>query len=74
MHPLRALILGALAYGAFLVATAPATLLAGPVARASGGQVQLTGATGTLWQGRARLALTAAGGTCGVTLKSLVWG
>jgi general secretion pathway protein N len=61
MRPLRLLALGAAAYAAFLVATLPAALVAPRVAEATGGQARLAGATGTVWNGSARLAITARG-------------
>jgi len=54
MKPLGALLLGTAAYGAFLLATLPATLVAPQVAQASRGQVRLANAAGTLWNGSAR--------------------
>lgn len=54
MKPLGALLLGSAAYGAFLLATLPATFVAPQVALASRGQVSLANATGTLWSGSAR--------------------
>lgn len=61
MRPLGALLLGTAAYGAFLLATAPATLLVAPATSASRGQVRLAHAQGTIWNGRARVEITSAG-------------
>lgn len=61
MRPLRLLALGALAYAAFLVATLPASLVAPRLAEATGGQARLSNASGTVWNGSARLAVTARG-------------
>jgi general secretion pathway protein N len=54
MKPLGALLLGTAAYGVFLVATVPATWIAGRVAGATQGQVIPANAEGTLWNGSAR--------------------
>jgi general secretion pathway protein N len=53
MRPRGALFLGAVAYGAFLVATAPAGLLEAQVTKDSRVPVSLANATGTVWNGRA---------------------
>lgn len=71
MKPLRALVLGLVAYGAFLFATLPATFLAGPVGRASNGQVRLADADGTLWRGTARIEVTLP--RLAVTLDEVRW-
>lgn len=61
MTPLRALALGGVAYGAFLVATVPAQVVARQAERISSGQARLAGAAGTAWNGSARLELEARG-------------
>lgn len=61
MTPLRALVLGGIAYGVFLVATLPAPLAARQVERASAGQARLAGAEGTAWSGSARLEIETRG-------------
>ena len=61
MRGLRLLVLGAAAYGAFLVATLPAGVVAARVATASGGQVTLTNASGTAWNGAARVHVATRG-------------
>jgi len=63
MNPLRALLLGVAAYGVFLVATIPATVVASRIAVASGGQLTLTNASGTAWNGAARAAVATGGST-----------
>jgi len=57
MKPSRALALGLVAYGVFLVATLPAAFVAGPVGKVSNGQVRLANAAGTVWNGAAKLEL-----------------
>jgi general secretion pathway protein N len=61
MRPLRLLALGAIAYAAFLVATLPAAVVAPRLAAATGGQARLANVTGTVWNGSARLSITARG-------------
>jgi general secretion pathway protein N len=55
MKPLRALVLGLVAYAAFLLATLPAAMVAPRIASATGGQATLSNATGTVWNGSARV-------------------
>lgn len=71
MTPLRAFLLGIAAYAAFLLATAPATMLAKPVAQASGFAVTLSGATGTVWRGSARVAIATRG--IGLVVDEVRW-
>ncbi len=71
MRPLRLLALGVVAYAAFLVATLPASLVAPRVAEATGGQARLANATGTIWKGSARLAVSARG--LAFTVDELRW-
>jgi len=59
--PLRALVLGVLAYGAFLAATLPAGVAASRIAAASAGVVRLSAVTGTVWQGSAQVNVAAPG-------------
>jgi len=61
MNPLRAFLLGIAAYGAFLLGTAPASILVEPVAKASGHGVRLSNATGTVWHGSAAVAIARRG-------------
>ena len=61
MNPLRAFLLGIAAYGAFLLATLPASILVKPVAQASGYGATLSDATGTVWRGSARVAIATRG-------------
>jgi Type II secretion system (T2SS), protein N len=61
MSALRAFLLGIAAYGAFLLATIPASILARPVAEASAYGVTLSGAEGTAWRGSARVAIATRG-------------
>ena len=71
MNPLRALLLGAAAYGAFLVATAPASLVAAQAAAATRGQVTLADAAGTIWNGTARASISLRGPA--FTLDEVRW-
>lgn len=71
MRPLRLLALGVAAYTAFLVATLPASLVAPRLAEATGGQARLANATGTAWNGSARLAVSARG--MAFTVENLRW-
>ena len=61
MNAFRALLLGVLAYGVFLVATAPASVAASRVAAATQGQVRLSEVTGTVWRGVARVDVVSPG-------------
>lgn len=61
MTPLRVLLLGAAAYGAFLLATVPAAVVAARVASATRDEVRFSGISGTVWSGSARLAIAARG-------------
>jgi general secretion pathway protein N len=61
MKSAHALILGATAYGTFLLATMPAAVVAGKVASATRNEVTLSGVTGTVWNGSARVAIAARG-------------
>lgn len=71
MGPLRALLLGLAAYGAFLVATIPAAIVAPRLAAATGGQVRLAGASGTAWNGSARVTVAMRGAT--LALDEVRW-
>lgn len=66
LTPLRALLLGAIAYGAFLLATIPAQVVARQADKASSGQARLPGAAGTAWNGSARLELKTRGLTLAI--------
>ena len=55
-------LIAAVAYAAFLVALIPASVVAERVTAATGGQVAVADAGGTLWNGAARVRFTAAGG------------
>lgn len=71
MRPLRLLALGAAAYAAFLLATVPASVVAPRLAAATGGQARLSNAAGTIWNGSARLAITARG--LALTVDDVRW-
>lgn len=62
MRPRAIALTGALAYAAFLVATVPASWVAGRVAAATDGSVQLDDPTGTLWSGSGRALVASAAG------------
>lgn len=55
MRARPALLLGIVAYGAFLVATVPASVVTDRLARASGGRVAFENVDGSLWNGRSRV-------------------
>lgn len=61
MTPLRALLLGAIAYAVFLLATLPAAVVAPWVASLSNGQASVSGASGTVWKGSGRVRVSAPG-------------
>lgn len=61
MRATRLFLLGAAAYGAFLLATLPASVVAPRVAAATSGRVALTEAAGTVWNGSARVAISGRG-------------
>lgn len=63
--------LGVAAYGAFLVATAPANFLAARASAAAPGRIELRDTEGTLWSGSARARIRAPGGD--VLLDRLEW-
>jgi general secretion pathway protein N len=67
----RLLLLGVAAYGAFLVATLPASLVAPRVAALTRGQAALASPTGTVWNGAARVAIRTPG--LAVTLDEARW-
>lgn len=71
MRPLRLLALGAAAYAAFLLATLPAAVVAPRLPAATGGQARPANAAGTIWNGSARLAITARG--LALTLDEVRW-
>lgn len=61
MRPLMAVAVGAVLLAVALVATAPASLLDAPIAGASGGQLRLADAAGTVWDGSGDLVLLPSG-------------
>jgi general secretion pathway protein N len=61
MRATRLFLLGAAAYGAFLLATLPAAVVAPRVAAATSGRVTLEQAAGTVWSGSARVAISGRG-------------
>src|SRR5262249_28923153 len=63
--------LGIAAYAVFLVATIPATLVASRLGPASGTDISLSDASGTLWNGRASARIGTSTGYVG--LDSLRW-
>ena len=63
--------LGIAAYVVFLVATAPASVVAARVSAAAPGHVEFTDTSGTLWHGSARARVTAPGAT--LMLETLEW-
>jgi general secretion pathway protein N len=71
MGAFRLLALGAAAYGVFLVATLPASVVAPRVAAATKGQAALTDVGGTVWSGSARVAIAARGAA--FTLDEVRW-
>lgn len=71
MRAFRLILLGVAAYGAFLVATLPASVVAPRVAAATKGQATLVDAGGTVWNGSARVAIAARGAA--FTLDEVRW-
>ena len=71
MRALPALLLGAVAYVAFLVGTVPATLVTGEVARVAAGRVEFDRVEGTAWNGRAAVRLRSGGGE--LSLDEVAW-
>lgn len=71
MRAFRLVLLGVAAYGAFLVATLPASVVAPRVAAATKGQATLVDASGTVWNGSARVAIAARGAA--FTLDEVRW-
>ncbi|MGE0358357.1 MAG: type II secretion system protein N [Burkholderiales bacterium] len=71
MRPLRALLLGAVAYGIFLLATLPASVVASLAASATEGRIRLLEARGTAWHGSARVEASLPGAT--IALDELRW-
>lgn len=71
MRPLALLILGGVAYAAFLLAGLPAAIVAPRLEAATGGRVVLERASGSVWNGTAamRLALPWAG----IVLEEVQW-
>lgn len=63
---------GIVAYGAFLAATVPARLVVDAAAARSAGAVQVLDAQGTLWNGRARLAVSPSPGGR-LDIDALTW-
>lgn len=63
--------LGALAYGAFLAATIPASVVAARVQDESRGRVAIEDAQGTAWHGHARVAVATPGGR--VAFERVAW-
>jgi general secretion pathway protein N len=55
-------LLGVVAYGGFLLATAPASVVTQRVSKSFAGQVEFTEASGTLWYGSTRARVVAPGG------------
>lgn len=66
LTPLRALLLGAIAYGAFLLATIPANAVAYLAQKATSGQASLLDVAGTAWNGSARLEIKTRGPTLAI--------
>jgi general secretion pathway protein N len=64
--------IGLLVYAVAVIATTPATLIDGILARASDGRFRLTEARGTLWSGTGQVEVREAGGRTGIA-KNLVW-
>ena len=71
MRALPTLLLGAVAYVAFLVGTVPATLVTGEVARVAAGRVEFDQVEGTAWNGRAAVRLRSGGGE--LSLDEVAW-
>ena len=71
MRAFRLILLGVAAYGVFLVATLPASLVAPRVAAATKGQAALTNVGGTVWNGSARVGVAARGAA--FTLDEVRW-
>lgn len=71
MRGRSALVLGLLAYGAFLAATLPASLVADRVAAATGGRVTVESPEGSLWNGRGRVTIANAGSS--FPLEAVRW-
>lgn len=71
MRARHALVLGALAYGAFLAGTLPASLLAARIEKEAGSRVAFDSVDGSVWDGRARVTLRPGGGD--FTIDELRW-
>lgn len=71
MRAFPALLLGALAYVAFLVGTVPATLVAEQVARIAAGRVDVDRVEGSLWNGRAAVRVRSGAGE--LALDEVTW-
>lgn len=71
MRARHALVLGALAYAAFLAGTLPANLFAARIEREAGARVAFDAVDGSVWNGRARVTLRPGGGE--FTIDELRW-
>jgi general secretion pathway protein N len=71
MRPRAIALVAASGYAVFLVATAPASLLAARVDAATQGQVHMADPRGTIWSGHTRVEITGAAGTS--TIERLEW-
>ena len=71
MRTVPALLLGALAYGAFLVGTVPASLVTGQLARIAAGRVDFDRVDGSAWNGKAAVRVRSAGGE--LSLDEVTW-
>lgn len=71
MRGRRLLLLGVAAYGAFLLATLPVSLVVPRLAAASGGQASLADPSGSVWNGSARVSVSGRG--FAVTLDEVRW-
>ena len=71
MRGSRLFLVGLTAYGLFLVATLPASVVASRAAQATGGQVRVANATGTVWHGSARVDIATRVAT--ITLDEVRW-
>ena len=71
MRPFPAILLGIVAYAAFLVATLPASFLAERIAAQSQGRIAFDGVSGTAWNGNASLAMRRPAAT--IRVERLAW-
>lgn len=71
MRAVPALLLGIVAYGAFLVGTVPASLVTRQVARIAADRVDFDRVEGSAWNGRAAVRVRSAGGE--LSLDEVTW-